>query len=75
MNKNKLEGRGWRGEELCRYGETLLKVWPGGQRERFNYAMTILALHSKAQKENQQPRKNKIGERYMCVYIYIYIYI
>jgi len=20
MNKNKVEGRGWRGEELCRYG-------------------------------------------------------
>jgi hypothetical protein len=23
MNKNKVEGRGWRGEELCRYGEAL----------------------------------------------------
>jgi hypothetical protein len=41
----------------------LIKGVAGGQRERFNYAMTILALHSKAQKENQQPRKNKIGEK------------
>jgi len=26
MNKNKVEGRGWRGEELCRYGEALLRA-------------------------------------------------
>jgi len=26
MNKNKVEGRGWRGEELCRYGEAILRA-------------------------------------------------
>jgi hypothetical protein len=35
--------------------------------------MTILALHSKAQKENQQPRKNKIGEKKIKKNKYIYI--
>jgi len=26
MKKNKVEGRGWRGEELCRYGKAILRA-------------------------------------------------
>jgi len=26
MNENKVEERGWRGEELCRYGKALLRA-------------------------------------------------